>query len=127
MGLAVIKLLPITLFTKLDPHGVTSLDVSIKANNTCTRHQLVITCNPDPAGAGSVVKVRGIAAQSGLAPAHFDSRLDSIDMTKGSQVFIFYGAFDGLRFDFAGFGVGGTLSAALLSHQDALTISGNTP
>lgn len=124
-GLAIVKLLPLPLFTKLDPTTKASIDVSIKANNTCTRHQLTITCSPDPAAAGTV-KVRGISSQSALAPAHFDSRLDAIDMTHGSQVFIFYGAFDGLRFDFASF-TGGTLSAALLSHEDELTISGNTP
>lgn len=120
------KFLTKSLFTAIDPSVTTSIDVPLGVLAECARHQLVITCSPDPAVAGSV-KVRGIGYQSGLAPAHFDSRLDAIDMTKGSQILVFYGLFTALRFDFASFGAGTKLSAHLVSHVDALPPSGNTP
>jgi len=118
------KVLTLALFTNIDPHFLTEVDVSLKALNVCARHQLTITCTPDPAAAG-VVQVRGIGFGSQLSPAKFDSRLDAIAMTGGSQIIIFYGMFDALRFDMSAFGTGTLLSAALASHQDELTISGN--
>lgn len=119
-------LFSLPLFGPIDPTAPTWIQVNLGRNAECSRHQLVITSTPDPPTAGTV-KVRAIQRKSGLAPAHFDSRLDSVNMTSGSQIFVFYGFFDFLRFDFASFPAGTKLSAHLYSHLDSLLISGNAP
>lgn len=121
-----IKLFQKTLFTNVNPATSPGVDVPLGEIKNCSRHQLVVAL-AGGAAAGTV-KVRGIAYGSNLAPANFDSRLDAISMaTLGAQIFIFYGLFDALRFDFAGFGAGLKLSASIVSHQESLLLSGNAP
>lgn len=119
------KVLTKQLFKAVDPTAPTFIDVPLGPLAECSRHQLVVTVKPDPS-AGSVA-VRGILKGSGLPAAKFDLRLDAINMALGSQMFTFYGLFDGLRFDFSGFAAGKKLSAALVSHEAELLASGNSP
>jgi hypothetical protein len=119
-----LKIFQKTLFSNRDP-TVSGIDVNLGEIKNCSRHQLVLSL---AAGAAAgTVKVRAIAYGSGLQPGNFDSRLDAVSMaTLGTQIFIFYGLFDGLRFDFSGFGAGLKLSASIASHQESLLI-GNNP
>ena len=94
-------------------------------NADATRHQIHLTVKPDPS-AGTIT-IKGIGRGGTLAPALFDSRFQSINMAQGSKIFVFYGSFSALHFDFAGFSSGKKVSAVLTSQAADLLISGNGP
>lgn len=123
-GTGPVKTIPLKLFTSADPTSA-SIDVKLAENANCHRHQLTLTCVPE--GTTGTVTVKGIGWQSALPPAHIDSRLDAASMAGGNLIIIFYGQFDALHFDFAGFAAGKKMSAHLISQQDLLTYSGNAP
>ena len=129
---AVVKLLPLSLFSGIDPTATSALLVSMKALNTCSRHQLHLQCYPDPpASGGGTATVKGVTFNSGLLPGYIDSRLDAISFASvGSRVIIFYGVFDQLQFSFSGWSGGANhnlLSAAIVSHSGPLLYSGDNP
>lgn len=125
MSEVVFKIVERTLFTALEVTNGSGIDCPLKEQCECSRHQLVLFVSPDPSVV--TVKVRGIQRSSTLGPAHFDSRLDAINLNNGSQIFVFYGLFDGLRFDFSSVTGSPKVSAHLVSHSDELLNSGNAP
>jgi hypothetical protein len=123
------NLLDKVLFTDVDPNTTTFLDVALGQNAEASRHQIHLTTKPDASTGTITIKGigRGAAAGKALLPAVFDTRFRSINMADGSKIFVFYGLFSGLRFDFAGFAAGKKVSAVLVSQTGDLLISGNGP
>lgn len=98
-------------------------------NSEASRHQLHLTVTPE--GTAGIVRItgigRGAVPNKNLAPALFDSRFDAINMALGNRVFVFYGIFNELHFEFTGFAGGKKVSAVLVSQAADLLISGNGP
>jgi len=118
------------LFTDVDPNSTTFLDIAMGQNAEASRHQIHLSVKPDPTTGTITIKGIGrgnLPTGKALAPAVFDTRFRSINMADGSKVFVFYGLFSALRFDFAGFAAGKKVSAVLSSQTGDMLISGNGP